>query len=173
MTRIPNIPFVIENDTGDQNDPGIPSTIAILGHPLHPVIVSFPISLLVCALATDLGYWFSKDIFWARASVWLIGAGFIAGIVAAITGMLDFLRIDRVRQRTAGWAHMIGNIAALLLTLVNWLLRLGNVTNTVLPFGLILSFLVAGLLGITGWYGGELVYRHKVSPIGNSSRREF
>jgi uncharacterized membrane protein len=173
MTQTPDIPMLIENDERDYNNTGIVSTVAIFGHPLHPVLVTFPIALLVSALGTDLGYWLTDDPFWARASLWLIGAGFIAGILAAISGMSDFLRIERVRQRSASWAHMFGNIAALLLTLVNWIIRGFSYTGAVLPFGILLSVLVASLLGITGWYGGELVYRHKVSPIGNGSRREY
>jgi uncharacterized membrane protein len=68
---------------------------------------------------------------------------------------------------------MIGNIAVLSLTLVNWLLRLNNFTQAVLPVGLTISLIVATLLGITGWYGAELIYRHKVAVIGYNSRREF
>jgi uncharacterized membrane protein len=86
--------------------------------------------------------------------------------------MLDFLKIDRVRKRSAGWTHMVGNIAVLVLTLANWLRRLGDPVNTILPLGLIISLIVALLLGITGWYGAELVYRHKIAVIGYSSRHE-
>lgn len=172
MTQTPNIPPLIESDDAEYRDSGITSTVAVAGHPLHPLLVTFPIAFLTGAFATDLGYWLTDDLFWARASIWLIGAGFVSGIVAALTGMMDFLRIDRVRKRRAGWAHMIGNVAALTLTLVNWVLRLNNGTDAILPTGLILSLIVASLLGITGWYGAELIYRHKVAVIGYSSRHE-
>jgi uncharacterized membrane protein len=172
MTQTPNIPPLIESDESEYRDSGVTSTVAIAGHPFHPLIVTFPIAFLVGALATDLGYWISGDIFWARASIWLIGAGFVSGILAAITGMADFLKIDRVRKHTAGWAHMVGNIAALLLALGNWIIRLGNVAEAVLPWGLVLSVAVSLILGITGWYGGELVYRHKIAVIGYGSRNE-
>ncbi|NJR64821.1 MAG: DUF2231 domain-containing protein [Leptolyngbyaceae cyanobacterium CRU_2_3] len=172
MTQTPNIPPIIESREEEYRDSGIPSTVAIAGHPFHPLIVTFPIAFLVGALGSDLGYWLTEDSFWARASIWLIGAGFTSGILAGLTGMLDFLKIDRVRKRTAGWAHMVGNVIALFLTLVNWILRWNDPVNAVIPVGLILSFLVATLLGITGWYGAELVYRHKVAVIGYSSRQE-
>ncbi len=172
MTQIPNVPPFIESDEREYRDSGVPSTVAIAGHPLHPLIVTFPIAFLTGAFATDLGYWLSKDFFWARASLWLIGAGFIAGLIAALTGMLDFLKIDRVKKHSAGWIHMLGNVAALLLTLVNWWLRWDNVEGAVLPAGIIISLVVASLLGVTGWYGAELIYRHKVAVIGNSSRHE-
>lgn len=173
MTQTPNIPPFIESKESEYRDSGIPSTVAIAGHPLHPLIVTFPIALLVSAAGTDLAYWFTRDTFWARGSVWLLGAGFVAGLVAAATGLMDYLFIDRVRKRSAGKIHMLGNVAALLLTLVNWLQRLPNFTGAVLPVGLGLSLIVSLLLAVTGWYGAELIYRHKVAVIGYNSRREF
>jgi uncharacterized membrane protein len=172
MAQTPNVPPFIESDEHEYRDSGIPSTVAIAGHPLHPLIVTFPIAFLTGAFGADLGYWITSDPFWARAALWLIGAGFITGLVAALTGMLDFLKIGRVRKHSAGWSHMIGNVAALVLTLANWGLRWNNVEDAVLPVGIILSFVVASLLAITGWYGAELVYRHKIAVIGPNDRRE-
>lgn len=173
MTQTPNIPPLIESDDAEYRDSGITSTVAIAGHPLHPLLVTFPIAFLTGVFATDLGYWFTNDLFWARASVWLLGAGIVSGIIAALTGMMDFLKIDRVRKRRAGWAHMIGNVAALTLSLINWVLRINNgITEVIVPIGLILSVIVATLLAITGWYGAELIYRHKVAVIGYNSRHE-
>ncbi|MDX2241964.1 MAG: DUF2231 domain-containing protein [Leptolyngbyaceae cyanobacterium bins.302] len=172
MTQTPNIPPFIESDEREYRDSGIPSTVAIAGHPLHPLIVTFPIAFLTGAFGTDLGYWLTQDPFWARASLWLLGAGFIAGLVAAATGMLDFIKIDRVKKHSAGWIHAVGNIAAMFLTLINWISRWGNPADAVFPLGIILSTVVALLLGVTGWYGAELIYRHKVAVIGYSSRHE-
>lgn len=166
MTRTPNIPPVIESDESNYRDSGVPSTVAIAGHPLHPAIVTLPIGLLVMAPVTDITYWLLNDVFWARASFWLIVAGLIAGLVAGITGFLDFIRIGRVRKHTAGWAHMYANVTALVLTAINLGVRLGDRVENVVFTGLILSVLVATLLGISGWYGGELVYRHKVAVVG-------
>jgi uncharacterized membrane protein len=55
---------------------------------------------------------------------------------------------------------------------VNWLLRLDNAEAAILPMGLLISLVVASLLGVTGWFGAELIYRHKVAVIGTSSRHE-
>jgi uncharacterized membrane protein len=166
MTQTPDIPPIIESDDREYRDTGIPSKVAIAGHPFHPLLVTFPIAFLTAVLATDLAYWLTRDMFWARASIWLIGAGILTGIIAAITGMIDFLKITRVRQHSAGWIHMVGNIVALGLSLVNFGLRWGDTTGAILPVGLILSLIVATALGVTGWYGAELVYRHKVAVIG-------
>lgn len=172
MTQPPNVPPFIESSEQEYRDSGVPSTVAIAGHPLHPLMVTFPIAFLSGAFGADLGYWLTQDRFWARAALWLIGAGFIAGLLAALTGMLDFLKIDRVKKHRAGWIHMVGNVTVMVLTLVNWVLRWNNVESAVLPTGLILSAIVASLLAITGWYGAELVYRHKVAVIGEGDRHE-
>lgn len=166
MTQTPNLPPIIESDEREYRDSGVPSTVAIAGHPLHPLIVTFPIAFLTGVLGTDVGYWLTGDSFWARASFWLLGAGLVTGVVAALTGMSDFLKIKRVREHSAGWAHMAGNVAALTLSLLSFILRWGNQGGAILPTGLILSLIVAGLLGVTGWYGAELIYRHKVAVIG-------
>jgi uncharacterized membrane protein len=166
MTQTPNIPPLIESDEREYQDSGVPSTVAIAGHPLHPLLVTFPIAFLTAALGTDVGYWLTNDPFWARASFWLIGAGIVTGVIAAITGMSDFVKIERVRQHSAGWAHMVGNVAALSLSFISFILRWGNQAGAILPTGLIVSLVVATLLGITGWYGAELIYRHKVAVIG-------
>lgn len=164
--RTPSIPPLIEADEAEYRDSGVPSTVAIAGHPLHPLLVTFPIAFLTGALGTDVGYWLTSDPFWARASFWLIGSGIVTGLIAAATGMSDFARIDRVREHSAGWAHMVGNVAALTLSAASFWLRWSNQTGAILPLGLILSLVVATLLGITGWYGAELIYRHKVAVIG-------
>lgn len=166
MTDTPNIPPIIESDEREYRDSGVPSTVAIAGHPFHPLLVTFPIAFLTAPLATDLAYWFTQDLFWARASVWLIGAGILTGLLAAVTGLMDFLKIERVRQHNAGWVHMIGNVAAIGLSLINFGLRWNNSTGAIVPTGLVLSLIIATLLGVTGWYGAELVYRHKVAVIG-------
>ena len=170
MTQTPNIPPVIESDDRDYRDSGVPSTVTIAGHPLHPPLVVFPVALLVAAAATDIGYWLTRDLFWARGSFWLIGAGLLTGIAAAIIGLLDFTRIGRVRKHTAGWAHMYANVTSLVLTAINLGLRLGDRQENILFTGLIISVVVATLLGIGGWFGGELIYRHKIGVIGYGNR---
>ncbi|MGF1588158.1 MAG: DUF2231 domain-containing protein [Pleurocapsa sp.] len=161
----PNLPPIIESLDTEYLSTGVTSSVAIAGHPIHPIIVVFPVAFLTGAAGSDLGYWLTKDLFWARASTWLIGLGLVAGILAALIGMLDFLRVPRVRKRTAGWAHMILNVTALVLTAINFWLRLDN-PNFIVPIGLISSLLVATLLGLGGWYGGELSFRHKIGVIG-------
>ena len=172
-TPFPNIPPVIESNDSEYRDPGVPSTVAIAGHPLHPLSVIFPIAFLAGALVTDAVYWFTRDTFWARGSFWLIVAGLATGVVAAIIGMSDFLQIERVRKRNAGWAHMILNVTLLVLTAINLYLRWGgNYSGAILPWGLVISTIVGTLTSVSGWFGAELSYRHKIGVVGPGSRTQ-
>jgi FtsP/CotA-like multicopper oxidase with cupredoxin domain/uncharacterized membrane protein len=146
---------------------GVPATAAVSGHPLHPVLIPFPVAFLVGALGADLALWATGEPFWARAGLWLTGAGAWLGLLAAIPGLIDFATIDRARVHRIGWVHALGNGAVLALAMANWLLRLGDPVAAVLPWGLVLSALAAGLLAVTGWVGGELAYRHMVGVTGH------
>jgi uncharacterized membrane protein len=77
-----------------------PSTAAIAGHPIHPMLIPFPFTLLFAALASDIGYWLTADAFWARASLWLVGAGIVTALLAAVFGAIDFFTLPRVRSIT-------------------------------------------------------------------------
>ena len=170
-TPFPNIPPVIESNDSEYLDTGVPSTVAIAGHPLHPLSVIFPIAFLAAALGSDIGYWLTGDFFWARASLWLIGLGLAGGLLAAAIGMSDFLKIERVRKRTAGWVHLILNVSILVLSLINFLLRWGDAESRIVPWGLLISLVVGTLTSASGWFGAELSYRHKIGVVGAGSRR--
>ena len=171
-TPFPNIPPIIESDDREYRDTGVPSTVAIAGHPLHPLSVIFPIAFLAAALGSDFGYFLTRRPFWAEASLWLIGLGLAGGAIAAIIGMSDFLQIERVRKRTAGWAHLILNVTILVLTAVNLFLRWDNPAGAILPWGLVISTIVGTLTSVSGWYGAELSYRHKIGVVGAGSRSQ-
>ena len=166
MTQTPSFPPLIESVERESEDSGVPSTVAIAKHPLHPLIVTFPIAFLVAAPVADIAYSITSDTFWVRAGVYLLTAGLATSLLAALTGLLDFLKIDRVRKRKAGWAHMVLNISSIILTIINLSIRLNNAASAVVPVGMTLSIIVATLLGLSGWYGAELVFRHKVAVIG-------
>ena len=146
-------------------DEAVPSKAAIAGHPIHPMLIPFPIAFLVGALASDLGYWGSGDPFWARGSLWLAGAGLVTGAIASLFGLIDFLGLRRVRELTSAWLHFLGNGVALLLTLWSVLHRYDDPVAGVLPTGIILSVAVASILVVTGWLRGELSYRHRVGVM--------
>lgn len=153
----------------EEHDTGIKSTASIAGHPIHPMLVPFPIAFLVGLLLTDIGFQMTADPFWARASVWLAGAGLATGLLAAVFGLIDFATIRRARQHPAGWIHAVGNVLAMLVTAINLGLRLGDI-STVPHGGLILSAVTTTILVVTGWYGGELAYRHLIGAIGHKRK---
>jgi uncharacterized membrane protein len=143
---------------------GVRSTASINGHPIHPMLVPFPIAFLVGVLATDLAAMATGDAFWWLAAKWLLAAGLVMGALAAVFGLIDFLTIPRARTGHAGWVHFLGNATALVLALVNLLLRLGQ-HEAATGGELALSVIVVLVLLVTGWLGGELAYRYKIGVI--------
>lgn len=142
----------------------VPSTAAVKGHPIHPMLIPLPIGFLVGAFLTDIGYLFSESTFWAEASRWLLLGGVITGVLAAIPGMIDFLTIRYVRNHNFARLHLIGNATALILSLVNLLIR-PDPSAGVPGSGLALSVLVVLIFVGTGWLGGELSYRYRVGVL--------
>lgn len=139
-----------------------PSTAAIGGHPIHPMLIPFPMAFLTAAAGTDLAYYRTGDPFWSRASTWLLRAGLASGATAAVFGAIDFTTIDHARKTNHGWIHALGNVAALALSAANLSQRRDETGDGVVPNGLAMSLAVVGLLGVTGWTGGELSYRHGI-----------
>ena len=138
------------------------STAKIAGHPIHPMLIPFPIAFFVGTLAADIAYSQGGDPFWALAGRWLLGAGLIMAALAALAGLTDFLSEPRIRALRAAWHHMIGNVLAVLIELFNLWQRLAHGDGFILPTGLILSAIVTLLLLYNGWRGWEMVYRHRV-----------
>ena len=142
------------------------SKIAIAGHPIHAMLVAFPIGMSVCTLGADIFYWWTGDAFWARAALWAIGMAFMMGVLAGISGTVELLMVPGIRARSASWTHFI--IAVMLLSLLgaNWGYRLGGYEQAVLPLGILMSALGVGFTGFTGWHGGKLVFDYQ---LGTSS----
>lgn len=67
------------------------SKVALAGHPIHAMLVAFPIALTSCTLGADLFYWWTGDAFWARGALWASGAGFLLGVLAGIAGTVELL----------------------------------------------------------------------------------
>lgn len=146
-------------------DHGIPSKVSVLKHPIHPMIVDFPIAFLLLAVLSDFAFWRSPDdLFWARASGWLIGLGLLSGIAAAVVGAIDFFAMPEGDAKKTGWSHFIVMIIVLAVALLNGMLRYISLTGYA-TFGLILSVVTAVLLTAGGWFGGELTLRYGVGSI--------
>lgn len=149
-----------------EHHPEIKSTAAVFGHPIHPMLIPFPIASLVGALVTDIvAIGTDRDPFWVEASSWLLLAGIITGVVAAVFGLIDFATIRKVRDYRASWVHFLGNAIVLILAAINFFMRIEGEARELPDAGLILSVLTTALLGVTGWLGGEMSYRYKIGVI--------
>ncbi len=161
----PELPIDVElNDPVDEHRAlhETESRIAISGHPLHAMLVAFPIALTMCVLGADLLYWWTGDAFWARAAGWASFGAFVLGVLAGITGTVELLLVRGIRNRSASWTHFI--LAVMLLSVLgaNWGIRIGDYEAAVLPLGLMTSGFAAGLTGMTGWHGGKLVFDYQI-----------
>jgi uncharacterized membrane protein len=140
----------------------INSRMAIRGHPIHPMLIHFPVAALLGLIATDLAYIFSGDYFWARASLWLAGIGALGGWVSGLAGLIDLLSVSQIRRLITAWCHAILAVMLLSLASLNWLFRLDTADVNIFPWGLYLSLLTGVLIASASYLGGRLVYEHAV-----------
>jgi uncharacterized membrane protein len=138
------------------------STARIAGHPIHPMLVPFPIAFFTLALVMDIAYWQSSNLTWKHFAEWLLLAGLVMGGLAAVAGAVDLLGSRDVRSRGPVWPHAIGNAVVMLLAFLNSLVHARDGWTGVMPWGLALSAATVLLMLVTGWLGGSLVYRHGV-----------
>ena len=96
------------------------STAQIDGHPIHPMLIPFPIVCFVLTLLADLVFWKTSNDFWFTASLWLLGIGLIVAALAAIMGLIDVLGDDQIRNLSDAWLHAGGTVIAVLIELYNW-----------------------------------------------------
>jgi len=137
------------------------STARIGDHPIHPMLIPFPIVCFVGTFVADLVYTRNHDAGWATASHWLLIVGLVMAALAAATGLTDYLGDDRIRRLTDALKHMLANVTAVVLELVNLVLRLKN-PDFIDSTGVYISGVVVLLLLYSGWKGGDLVYRHGI-----------
>jgi uncharacterized membrane protein len=138
------------------------STARIFGHPLHPMLVPFPIVCFIGALTTDIAYYASANVQWSNFSIWLITAGLVLGGFAALTGIIDYAGDRRVRAARPATPHMIINISVFVIEIFNAFVHSRDGWTAVVPTGLALSIISVVLLGVSAWLGGSLVYKHRV-----------
>lgn len=139
------------------------------GHPIHAMVVGFPIGLYTSALLCDVLYVLLHDGFWFRMAYWAIVFGLITHLAAAATGLPDFLavareRVERKDAYRAATSHLTFGVGLLVVQGLNLGLRNWGEApaggSVAMP--LIVNVIAASLVGVQGWYGGELVYRHLV-----------
>ena len=138
------------------------STASVAGHPIHPMLIGFPIAFFVATLACDIAFAVSGQARWFDATPWLLGAGLIVAGLAAIAGLIDVMGDAQIRSLSTVWWHAGGNVLAVVIEIINFFIRSGEGTRAVLPTGIVLSAVVVCILLFTGWKGWEMVYRKHV-----------
>ncbi len=136
------------------------SRVKFLGHSIHPMLIVFPLGLLVTAVIFDIVFLVTGNPVFPTISFWNIAAGVVGGLLAAVFGLVDWLAVPGgTRAKSIGAFHGLGNVVVVTLFAISWLLRLN--TPGYDPRGLALIFSFAGLIlgTVTAWLGGELVDR--------------
>ena len=137
------------------------SRFKVLGHPVHPMLIPFPLGLFATAVVFDLIALIRGD--WDRlalAAYYMIAAGIIGGLLAAIFGAIDWIAIPNgTRAKRIATLHGVGNVVIVALFAIAWLVRRGSPPDDASGLPIVLE--VIGVLGalVTGWLGGELVDR--------------
>ncbi len=140
------------------------SAVAVVGHPIHVMMVHFPVAFVVATLGVDVFYWWSGDPFWLRVGVWAAGAAFWTGVGASIVGTGELLLVRGIRLHEASWSHAIAAMTLVAIAGASWGLRMTD-PQSVLPHGLVLSMLASVMVGFAGWHGGKLVFDHGIGIL--------
>lgn len=143
------------------------SPASIGGHPVHPMLIPFPIGLWVFSLVADLIYLWRGNPIWRNfIAFYSLLAGIIGAAVAAVPGFIDWLSLKQGEVvKIANW-HARLNVIALLVFAASFYLRTASGANLVshsYTIPVTLSFLGLILITISGWLGGEMVFRHGVA----------
>jgi uncharacterized membrane protein len=139
------------------------SRAKLLGHPIHQMLIPFPLGVLTMSVVFDLiSLYLSRHVPLFTAAWYMIGAGVVSALLAAVFGAIDFLAIPKnTRAKRIGALHGIGNVIVVVLFAASWFLRRDHPGDPSVV-AIALSLVAAGIAGVTGWLGGELVDRLSV-----------
>ena len=142
------------------------SPASIGGHPIHPMLIPFPIALWVFSLVADVIYLWRSNPVWKSIAFYTLLAGTIGAAAAAVPGFIDWLSLkDKTVVKIANW-HARLNVIALLIFAGSFFLRTATGADMVgvsYTIPVALSVLGVVLITISGWLGGEMVFRHGVA----------
>ena len=136
------------------------SRVKVLGHSTHQMLIVFPLGLLVTALVFDVVYLLTGRPEFGTVSYWMIAAGLIGALAAAVPGLIDWLAIPSgTRAKRIGLWHAVGNVVGVVgLFAASWFIRLADPAH---PSALAIWLAAGGVAvgAVTAWLGGELVSR--------------
>jgi uncharacterized membrane protein len=132
------------------------------GHPLHPLVVTVPIGAWLAAVIFDIVAFAGDDpAAFTIGARWLYGIGVLGAVVAAVLGLLDFTRLTPgTRARRIATIHLVLNLVAVAIFAAAWLVHVGSDEPSAV--GLVLGLIGLCGLAVSGFLGGELVFRHGV-----------
>ena len=142
------------------------SKASFLGHPIHPILIPFPLALWTTSFAVDVIFYFYRNFSLQTISKFLLAAGCLGAVAAAIPGIIDWLSIkDKQVKNVANW-HARLNVIALIVFAISLYLRMRAGGARMVGYGMeipfLLSFLGVILISISGWLGGELSFKYGV-----------
>lgn len=148
------------------------------GHPVHPMLVHFPMALCPVSVLWDLiGCLQPGEALWWRLSFVTLAAGLAAAVPAAVTGFVDFASLDGEEPASpVAVRHLVAMGSGVSLFLASLLTRQGWAPPEETRLWIALSLSVAGAAAFAagGRFGGDLVYRYGLGRVPNSitARRE-
>jgi uncharacterized membrane protein len=144
------------------------SKAKLLGHPIHQMLIVFPLGLLATGVVFDIIRLASDAVLFSEVAYWMIVAGLIGGALAAPFGLIDWLSIPKgTRAKRIGAMHGLGNVVVLVLFLISAIMR-SDVPADAPGIAYVFSFAGAILALFTAWLGGELVDRLGVGVYSNA-----
>lgn len=136
---------------------------SIAKHPIHPMLVSFPIGLWIFSLICDLiAVSVAMPATWFTVAFYTMVGGLIGALAAAVPGLIDLLYYKGATPpiKKLAVTHMSINLVAVVLYIINIWIRAGSPTSMKTP--VVLSIIGVGLIGVSGWLGGQMVHVHGV-----------
>jgi uncharacterized membrane protein len=120
-------------------------------HPLHAILLAFPLPLFLGALLSDLAYWQTFQVQWANFASWLIAGGLLVGAFAVLWALIGLVRSGRGRRGRAA-IYFVVLLAMWALGLVNALVHAKD-AFAIMPAALYLSAAVTLLALVAAWMG--------------------
>jgi uncharacterized membrane protein len=136
---------------------------SIAKHPIHPMLVVFPIGLWIFSLICDLiGLSVATAAVWFTVALYAMGGGLIGALIAAVPGLIDlfYYKGGAAPVKNLALTHMTINLTVVVLYAVNLWLRFSRPEHLDVP--VILSVIGVCMIAVSGWLGGQLVHVYGV-----------
>lgn len=131
-------------------------------HPIHPMLIAFPIALWIFSFVCDVIHLMGwGGVIWNDMAFYTMIGGLLGALAAAVPGYIDYRSITDPAVKRVGRWHMVINLTIVVLFVLNILLRANSAPGARVP--VLLSIIAIAMLGVSGWLGGELVYVHGIA----------